>query len=59
MSRLRYQEGVSSMLDVLEAHRALYVNEVALLNAKASAAIDWIALYKAMGAGLSESEVVR
>ena len=59
LSRLRYQEGVSSMLDVLEAHRALYVNEVALLNAKASAAIDWIALYKAMGAGLSESEVVR
>jgi len=50
LSRLRYQEGVSSLLEVLDAQRALHVVEMELSHAKANTSIHWIALHKAMGA---------
>lgn len=51
LSQLRYQEGVSSFLDVLDAQRALYAVESDLANAQADTAIYLIAVYKSLGGG--------
>jgi NodT family efflux transporter outer membrane factor (OMF) lipoprotein len=51
LSNLRYTEGVSSFLDVLDAQRALYVAEIDLARSEAEAATGLIALYKALGGG--------
>lgn len=51
LSNLRYQEGVSSFLDVLDAQRALYGAEIDLARSEAEAATNLIALYKALGGG--------
>ena len=49
LAELRYREGVSDFLDVLEAERALYVQELQLAQARAQTAFFLIALYKALG----------
>jgi len=51
LSQLRYQEGVISFLDVLEAQRALFVAEIELARSEAGASTDLIAVYKALGGG--------
>jgi len=51
LSQLRYQEGVSSFLDVLDSQRALYAVESELANSQAATAINLIALYKSLGGG--------
>jgi len=51
LSNLRYTEGVSSFLDVLDAQRALYVAEIDLARSEADTATNLIALYKALGGG--------
>ncbi|MGZ8194378.1 MAG: efflux transporter outer membrane subunit [Methylosarcina sp.] len=51
LSNLRYTEGVSSFLDVLDAQRALYVAEIDLARSEAETATSLIALYKALGGG--------
>ena len=51
LSQLRYKEGASSFLDVLEAQRALYVVESELANSQAASAIYLVALYKSLGGG--------
>lgn len=51
LSRLRYREGVSSLLDVLDAQRALYAVESELSKAQAATAIHLVALYKSLGGG--------
>lgn len=51
LSNLRYQEGVISFLDVLDAQRALYAAEIELARSEAEAATHLIALYKALGGG--------
>jgi outer membrane protein TolC len=51
LSQLRYQEGVISFLDVLDAQRVLYVAEIDLARSEAEASIDLIAVYKALGGG--------
>jgi NodT family efflux transporter outer membrane factor (OMF) lipoprotein len=51
LSNLRYQEGVISFLDVLDAQRALYVAEIDLARSEAEASTSLIALYKALGGG--------
>jgi outer membrane protein TolC len=53
LSNLRYQEGVSSFLDVLDAQRALYVAEIELARSEAETATSLIALYKALGGGVN------
>jgi NodT family efflux transporter outer membrane factor (OMF) lipoprotein len=55
LSNLRYQEGVSSFLDVLDAQRALYIAEIDLARSEAEAATSLIALYKALGGGANAS----
>jgi len=51
LSNLRYTEGVSSFLDVLDAQRALYIAEIDLARSEADTATNLIALYKALGGG--------
>lgn len=51
LSRLRYQEGVISFLDVLDAQRELYVAEIELARSEAEASTNLIAFYKALGGG--------
>lgn len=51
LSQLRYQEGVSSFLEVLDAQRALSAVESELANAQAATAIYLIAVYKSLGGG--------
>jgi NodT family efflux transporter outer membrane factor (OMF) lipoprotein len=51
LSQLRYQEGVISFLDVLDAQRALYAAELELARSQAAASTNLIAVYKALGGG--------
>jgi outer membrane protein TolC len=51
LSQLRYQEGATSFLDVLDAQRALYAVESDLANAQAATAVYLIAVYKSLGGG--------
>jgi NodT family efflux transporter outer membrane factor (OMF) lipoprotein len=51
LSQLRYQEGVISFLDVLEAQRALYAAEIELARSEAEASTNLISLFKALGGG--------
>jgi outer membrane protein TolC len=51
LSQLRYQEGVISFLDVLDAQRILYVAEIDLARSTAETSTDLIAVYKALGGG--------
>jgi NodT family efflux transporter outer membrane factor (OMF) lipoprotein len=47
----RYHEGLTSRLEVLEADRALYAAESRLVQARARASQDLIAVYKSLGGG--------
>lgn len=51
LSQLRYQEGVISFLEVLDAQRILYVAEIDLARAQATASTHLIAVYKSLGGG--------
>lgn len=51
LSQLRYQEGVTSFLDVLDAQRALYAVETELTQSVTDVSTDLIALYKSLGGG--------
>src|SRR3546814_15663791 len=51
MSRLLYQTGASSVLDVLDAERSLYAAEDALLQSRTAITTNYIALNKALGGG--------
>ena len=54
LSELRYQEGVSSFLEVLDSQRALYAAQIELARSEALTATDLIACYKSLGGGVSE-----
>lgn len=49
LSQMRYQEGVISFLDVLDAQRALYASDIELARSEAAAATNLIAVYKSLG----------
>jgi NodT family efflux transporter outer membrane factor (OMF) lipoprotein len=51
LSQLRYQEGVITFLDVLDAQRALYAAEIELARSEADTSTNLIAFYKALGGG--------
>jgi NodT family efflux transporter outer membrane factor (OMF) lipoprotein len=51
LSELRYREGVTSFLDVLDAQRDLYAAEIDLARSEAVASTNLIAFYKALGGG--------
>jgi NodT family efflux transporter outer membrane factor (OMF) lipoprotein len=53
LSQLRFQEGVISFLDVLDAQRTLYAAEIDFSRSESAASMNLIAVYKAMGGGSS------
>jgi NodT family efflux transporter outer membrane factor (OMF) lipoprotein len=57
LARQRYESGVTSFLDVLEAERNLQQSQLQLADSTAAVAIDLIALYKALGGGWSSPEL--
>lgn len=56
LADLRYREGISTFLDVLDAQRILYLEELELAQSRARTTTYLIALYKAMG-GAGQLEV--
>ena len=56
LADLRYREGVATFLDVLDAERALYLEQLELAQAQAQTTQNLIALYKALG-GAGQLEV--
>lgn len=49
LAELRYREGVSNFLDVLDSERAIYSEEIKLEQCRAQTTIYLIAVFKAMG----------
>lgn len=52
LARTRYQEGVVSYIEVLDAERNLFVSEQTLLQLRRSEADNLVALYIALGGGV-------
>lgn len=50
LADMRYQNGVSSYLDVLDAQRGLFGAQLALTQAERDQLVDAVALYKSVGA---------
>lgn len=55
-AELRYRAGLATFLEVLDAQRAVYAEELALAQSRAQTAANLIALYKALG-GAGQLEV--
>ena len=55
----RYQNGVSSYLEVLDAQRNLFTSELALTQAQRQELVSGVQLYKALGGVWGESAVAR
>lgn len=51
LSRQRYQSGIASFLDVLDAERTLQQTELSLTDSTAAVSTDLVALYKTLGGG--------
>jgi len=56
LADLRYREGISTFLDVLDAERILYLEELNLAQSQSQTTLYLIALYKALG-GAGQLEV--
>jgi len=52
----RYTGGLENFLSVLDAQRSLYAAEDLLVRSESLAAVDLIALYKALGGGWAETD---
>ena len=55
LANMRYQNGVSSYLDVLDAQRGLFGAELSLTQAERDQLVAAVQLYKAVGAGWPRS----
>lgn len=51
LARQRYESGLGSFIEVLDAERTLLQNELSQAEAAQAAAVDLVALYKALGGG--------
>jgi NodT family efflux transporter outer membrane factor (OMF) lipoprotein len=56
LSKLSYQEGVISLLDVLDAQRSLYAAEIELTRSQTATSTNLIAVYKALGGGANSQK---
>jgi NodT family efflux transporter outer membrane factor (OMF) lipoprotein len=54
LARERYQSGVASFIDVLDAERTEEQNELALADANTAVSADLVQLYRALGGGWGE-----
>jgi len=59
LANRRYQNGVSSYLEVLDAQRNLFTSELALTQAQRLELVSGVQLYKALGGTWGESAVAR
>ncbi|WP_197341645.1 efflux transporter outer membrane subunit [Ralstonia solanacearum] len=57
LSTLRYRAGVEGRLELLDSQRQLYASQQALLDLRQGAFSNAVALYKALGGGLTETDV--
>ena len=57
LARLRYEKGVASFLDVLDAERELYTAQQNLIAVRLARLTNLVDLYKAIGGGWSERRV--
>jgi NodT family efflux transporter outer membrane factor (OMF) lipoprotein len=51
LATIRYEKGLSSFLEVLDAQRSLYSSEDSLTQSRANVSTNLVALYKALGGG--------
>jgi outer membrane protein, multidrug efflux system len=51
LADLRYRNGAASYLDVLDAQRALFITQLAMVQAQAAQVQNQVTLYKALGGG--------
>jgi multidrug efflux system outer membrane protein len=51
LSYLRYREGVDTLLNALDADRALFFNELTLAQDRRNELLAMVRLYKALGGG--------
>ncbi len=59
LSDLRYRNGVSSYLDLLDAQRSLFAAQQAEVQVKLAQLQNQVALYKALGGGGGEAATGR
>lgn len=59
LANRRYQNGVSSYLEVLDAERNLFNSELALTQAQRQELVSGVQLYKALGGAWTETPAVR
>jgi outer membrane protein TolC len=57
LSNLRYRAGVEGRLELLDSQRQLYAARQALLDLRRSELGNAVALYKALGGGLTDQDV--
>jgi len=55
LARQRYESGLASFIEVLDAERTLQQNQVSLAQATTAESTDLVELYKALGGGWSET----
>lgn len=56
LATLRYDTGVTSQLDLLDAQRSLFASQQALIAAQLARQVAHIQVYKALGGGMLEGE---
>ena len=54
LARLRYENGVASYLDLLDAQRALFTAQTALVQSRLASLQNQVALYRSLGGGWTE-----
>lgn len=59
LSDLRYQNGVASYLDLLDAQRSLFATEQAVVQVRLAQLQNQVTLYKALGGGWSDEPSVK
>ncbi|MBN3789564.1 efflux transporter outer membrane subunit [Burkholderia sp. Ac-20353] len=57
LSNLRYRAGIEDRLELLDSQRQLYAARQALLDLRSAELSNAIALYKALGGGLTDTDV--
>ncbi|KAF0866136.1 efflux transporter outer membrane subunit [Pseudomonas sp. LD120] len=59
LSDLRYRAGVEGRLELLDAQRQLQAARQALLDLRREEIANWVALYKSLGGGLHERNIIK
>jgi len=55
LARLRYENGVASYLDLLDAQRALFTAQTALVQSRLQSLQNQVQLYRSLGGGWTET----